>query len=69
MLTKLELAENLNTPPEILALLAKDTEWYVRCMVAQNPSTSSEILALLAKDEDSSVSAASFNNLNFSNEY
>ena len=36
---------------------------------AQNPNTFPEILALLAKDEDSSVSAASFNNLNFSNEY
>ena len=46
------MAANPNTSPQNLALLAKDTEWYVRYMVAKNPSASPETLALLVKDED-----------------
>ena len=52
MLTKLKLAENLNTSPETLVLLAKDEDGVVRCEVAQNPNTSPETLVLLAKDKD-----------------
>ena len=50
-----KIAENPNTSPEILTLLAKDRGWSVRREVARNPHTSSEILALLAKDKEWTV--------------
>jgi hypothetical protein len=50
-----DLAYNPNTPPEILTLLARDENYYVRCVVAQNPNTPPEILTILARDEVWSV--------------
>jgi 3-methyladenine DNA glycosylase AlkC len=46
------LADNPNTPPEILTLLARDENCYVRWRVANNPNTPPEILTLLARDEN-----------------
>jgi len=47
-----KLAENPNTPPEILERLANDGDYYVRCSVAYNPNTLPEILARMANDGD-----------------
>ncbi len=46
------LADNPNTPPETLALLANDEEYWVRYRVAQNPNTSPETLERLANDNN-----------------
>jgi len=51
----MEVAENPNTPPEILTLLAQDEDWDVRRRVAQNPNTPAEILTILARDKDGIV--------------
>jgi hypothetical protein len=50
-----DLAQNPNTPPETLTLLARDENEDVRCYVAQNPNTPPEILTLLARDKDGDV--------------
>jgi hypothetical protein len=47
-----DIAKNPNTPPEILARLANDNNWGVRCRVAENLNTSPETLERLANDED-----------------
>ena len=52
---KKELAENSNTPPEALIILAKDKNWNIRYRVAQNSNTPPEALIILAKDEDLDV--------------
>lgn len=44
-------AENFNTAPEVLAVLATNKDWDVRDRVAGNLNTSSETLAYLAGDE------------------
>jgi len=49
------VAGNNNTPPEVLALLAKDNYALVRENVAGNNNTPPEVLALLAKDNDITV--------------
>ena len=49
------IAKDVNTPPEILAMLAKDGDKVVRACVAENPNTPPEILAMLAKDGDEYV--------------
>ena len=54
-MTKLEQAQNRNTSPEILSVLATDEDWLIRCRVAQNPNTLPETLSVLATDEDSWV--------------
>jgi len=46
------LADNPNTHPEILTILAQDESWSVRWRVAQNPNTPPEILTILARDEN-----------------
>ena len=54
-MTNLELAQNPNTPQEVLASLATDEYSGVRYGVTRNPNTPQEVLASLATDEDSSV--------------
>ena len=49
------IAKDVNTPPEILAMLAKDGNEHVRQWVASNPNTPPEILAMLAKDGNEHV--------------
>ena len=49
---RIDLAQNPNTPLEILTLLARDENWGVRCRVALNPNTPPEILTILARDEN-----------------
>ena len=44
------MAENPNTPAEILEKLAADSEWGVRYMVAANPNTDPRVLSRLASD-------------------
>jgi len=52
---KYNLAENPNTPLDLLRELAKDKDWEVRWRVAENPNTPVDVLRELAKDEDWSV--------------
>jgi hypothetical protein len=54
-MNKFELAQNPNTPPETLTILARDEGVGVRCSVADNPNTPPEILTILARDEDGYV--------------
>ena len=54
-MTKLEQAQNPNTPQEVLSILATDENWRVRYWVARNSNTSSETLQVLATDEDTGV--------------
>ena len=49
---KYKLAENSNTPKEVLTILSTDEYWYVRCNVAENPNTPKEVLIKLSKDKD-----------------
>jgi len=51
-------AANSNTPPEVLAGLARDKDSAVRKGVASNPNTPAELLSQLAQDEDSSIRMA-----------
>lgn len=44
------VANNPNTTPETLAVLASDSDRYVRCYVAGKPNTTPETLAALASD-------------------
>jgi len=48
---KCKLAENLNTPTEILKVLATDEDYDVRSLVAGNPNTPVETLKVLATDK------------------
>ena len=66
---KLEIAENPNTSPETLALLAKDEEYDIRREVAVNPNTPLKTLALLANDKDKDVSEITFKSPILPNEY
>lgn len=50
--TRLRLARDFNTRPEVLAALAKDEDIFVRAAVAKNQNASAETLAELAKDEN-----------------
>ena len=54
-MTNLELAQDPNTKPEILKVLATDDDWNVRWGVAQHPNTTPEILQVLATDDDYDV--------------
>jgi len=55
---RVEVAANPNTPPEILAKLAKDKDADVRVAVAKNPNTPRHILIELAYDPDSLLAVA-----------
>ena len=48
---KYDLANNPNTPKEILTKLATDKNYYVRYRVARNPNTSVEVLTKLSTDK------------------
>ena len=52
---KSDLAENINTPLEILRELAKDDEWNIRRWVAKNPNTPEDVLRGLATDKSGVV--------------
>lgn len=52
IVVRITAARNPNTPVDVLAELAKDSDWYVRYYVACNPNTPAEALAELAKDSD-----------------
>jgi hypothetical protein len=47
-----DLARNPNTPPEVLTILARDEDYWVRCGVARSPNTPPETLTILARDKD-----------------
>ena len=49
------VAENPNTPADVLTELAKDSDWCVRRNVAENPNTPIDVLTELAKDSDYDV--------------
>lgn len=51
---RLAVAQNRNTPPDVLEILAKDKSIAVRAGVAGNPSTPNNVLKTLAK-KDSAV--------------
>ena len=48
---KYDLADNLNTPTEILTILSTDKDKYIRGRVAYNTNTSKEVLTILSKDK------------------
>jgi len=52
---KSNLAEDINTPLEILRDLAKDDEWNIRRWVAINPNVSEDLLRKLATDKSGVV--------------
>ena len=39
-----KVAENPNTPADVLTELAKDSDWEVRAKVAENPNTPADVL-------------------------
>ena len=45
------LARSEDTPVELLAKLAKDRDWCIRCAVAWNESTPFDILIELSEDK------------------
>ena len=47
---RVSVAENPNTPVDVLMELAKDSDWHVRISVAGNPNTPADVLTELAKD-------------------
>ena len=49
------VAENPNTPIDVLTELAKDSDWCVRRHAAENPNTPADVLTELAKDSDYDV--------------
>ena len=61
---KRELAINPNTPKEILKILSRDKNWYIRRIVARNRNTPIETLTKLGWDEDYSVRCAVHDNSN-----
>ena len=58
------VAENPNTPAEVLSLLAKDRKCKVRQRVAENPNTPAEVLSLLVEDDYSDVKESAAKNAN-----
>ena len=49
------LARHPSAPADLLAVLAGDTDYYVRWAVAGNPSAAADLLAVLAGDSHWSV--------------
>ena len=48
--TRRNLAEDYDTPAEILEQLSKDSDFSIRALVASNPNTPTEVLTLLDRD-------------------
>ena len=61
---KWELANNINTPKEVLTILSTDESWYTRCNVAENSNTPVEVLIKLSTDKNNIVRYYAANNLN-----
>jgi 3-methyladenine DNA glycosylase AlkC len=61
---KLELASNKRTSKEILTILSKDKDWYIRFHVAYNSNTPKKVLTKLLKDKDYTVSSRADIHLN-----
>jgi Lysine 2,3-aminomutase len=56
---KLEFAKSLNTPDEVLKILAEDPDKNIRIAIAQNPNIHFDIISSLSKeDPDAEVRAA-----------
>jgi len=51
---KYRMARSIKTSKKILAILATDERWWVRCWIAGNPDTPVNVLKILATDEDNS---------------
>ena len=66
ILEKKELAENLDTPKEVLRKLAKDTDWGIRWKVAKNPNTDNDTLQKLAKTAHRGIKTSVAQNPNIS---
>ena len=49
---RVSVAENPNTPADVLTELAKDSDCDVRRYAAGNPNTPADVLTELAKDSD-----------------
>ena len=58
------VADNENTPPDVLSTLAEDVDWAVRLGVAGNKNTPPDVLCALAGDDDWSVRYTVENNKN-----
>lgn len=52
---RVSVAENHNTPVDVLTELSKDSDYIVRCLVARNPNTPVDMLIELEKDSDRHV--------------
>jgi len=61
---KMDLAENLDTPLDLLRDLAKDASWGVKEALAENPSTPLDILREMATDVSYQVRACVATNPN-----
>ena len=61
---KCDLAENPNTPKEVLTILSTDKNRYVRHRVADNLNTPKEVLKKLSKDIKWGVRHWAVKNLN-----
>ena len=61
---KVRLANNLNTPIEVLTKLSADEHWAVRWSVAKNTNTPTEALTILSTDEDWCIRCRVANNTN-----
>ena len=57
-----DVADNPNTPPDVLARLADDRDEKVRKLVAENPNTPPEVSARLAESKNTSSHTNSKNN-------
>lgn len=68
MLTKREVAENKNTPIEVLVELSKDDFNFVRKSIAENVNIPSDILNKLSDDVDESVRSLIVKNPNTTSE-
>jgi hypothetical protein len=55
LISKQATAENHNTPPEVLRVLAQDENDDVRIYVAENPNVPVDVLKVLAQDENDDV--------------
>lgn len=52
---RVSVAENPNTPVDVLMELAKDRDWYIRSYAAGNSNMLVDVLIELSKDEDDRV--------------
>ena len=48
---KYDIADNPNTPIEVLTILSKDESWHIRCGVAWNTNIPKELLTKLSTDD------------------